>query len=252
MADYKNTSERQHSILLSAVLHLLPGVLILVFFLLVAPLLEKSGAPSFLALLLGIAFVLVPFELGFLLFQGKKLHGMYSLKGIVQYREPLSVWQYAALAIPLFGWSGLMMMLVSPPIDNYLIENVFSWLPDWFFIFDFSENMGQYTQSALVLTAVLNIVLNGIVGPIVEELYFRGHLLPRISRLGGWAPLLNILLFSLYHFFTPWQNLGRILAFTPLFYGVWWKRNIYLGIIVHCAGNLVGGVMMLALVLSSV
>ena len=88
MADFKNTSERQHSILLSSVLHLLPGVLILVF------------------------FVLVPVELGFLQFQGKKLYGRFSLEGIVQYREPLSVWQYATLAIPLFGWSGLMMMLV--------------------------------------------------------------------------------------------------------------------------------------------
>lgn len=112
MADYKNTLERQHSILLSTVFHLLPGVLILVFFLLVAPLLEKSRVPSFLALLLGIAFVLVPFELESLLFQAKKLHGMYSLKRIVKYREPLSAWQYAALAIPLFGWSGLMMMQV--------------------------------------------------------------------------------------------------------------------------------------------
>jgi membrane protease YdiL (CAAX protease family) len=138
-------------------------------------------------------------------------------------------------------------MLVSPPVDNFLIENTFSWLPDWFFIFAFEENLENYTKSALLLTAVLNLVLNGLLGPIVEELYFRGYLLPRISRLGAWAPLVNILLFSLYHLFTPWQNLGRILAFTPLYYAVWWKRNIYLGMIVHCAGNLVGGVMMLAL-----
>jgi hypothetical protein len=34
-------------------------------------------------------------------------------------------------------------------------------------------------------------------------------LLPRISRFGGWAPLINTVLFSLYHFFTPWQLLGR-------------------------------------------
>jgi hypothetical protein len=32
------------------------------------------------------------------------------------------------------------------------------------------------------------------------------HLLPRLSRLKGWAPLWHILLFSLYHFFSPWER----------------------------------------------
>ena len=45
---------------------------------------------------------------------------------------------------------------------------------------------------------------------MVEEMYFHGYLLPRISRLGAWAPLVNTVLFSLYHFFTPWLNVGRI------------------------------------------
>ena len=239
----------QHSIGRSIVLHLLPGALMLVFYLITAPLVENLGFPSFMALLLAIAFVLIPFELGYLLYRGKKRNGRYSLQGIVLYREPMPWWQYVALTIPLFLWVGLIMIMVSPPVDNFLIENAFSWLPDWFFIFTFEDNLEQYTQSALLLTAVLNLVLNGLLGPIVEELYFRGYLLPRISRLGAWAPLVNIVLFSIYHFFTPWQNLGRILAFTPLYYAVWWKKNIYLGIIVHCAGNLVGGVMMLMLVL---
>jgi len=239
----------QHTIARSVGLHLLPGLLILIFYVITAPIIEILGYPAFMALLLAIAFVLIPFELGYLLVQGKKRNRKYSLKGIVLYREPMPWWQYTALAIPLFLWAGLIMMLVSPAIDNFLIENTFAWLPDWFFIFAFESNLENYTKSALLLTAVLNMVLNGLLGPIVEELYFRGYLLPRISRLGAWAPLINILLFSLYHFFTPWQNLGRILAFMPLYYAVWWKKNIYLGMIVHCAGNLVGGLMMLALVL---
>jgi hypothetical protein len=39
----------------------------------------------------------------------------------------------------------------------------------------------------------------------VEEYYFRGYLLPRLSRFGSLAPVINVALFSLYHFFTPWQ-----------------------------------------------
>jgi membrane protease YdiL (CAAX protease family) len=240
---------RQQSIVRSVVLHLLPGVLILVFFVITAPLLENLGAPSFLALLLAIAFVLIPFELGYLLYQGKKRNGVLSLRGIVHYRQPMPWWQYFVLAIFLFLWSGLVMMILSPAIDTFFIDNLFPWLPEWFFIGAFAEDLGQYTRPALVLTAVLNVVLNGLLGPIVEELYFRGYLLPRMSRLGKWAPLVNSLLFSLYHFFTPWQNVGRLLAFIPLFYAVWWKKNIYVGMLVHCAGNLVGALMMLALVL---
>ncbi len=236
----------------SIVLHVLPGVLILVFFVIAAPLLDSLGAPSFLALLLAIAFVLIPFELGFLLYQGKQKHGVLALRGIVLYRQPMPWWQYIVLAIPLFLWTGLVMMAVSPAFDTFFIDSLFSWLPDWFFIASFEGSLEQYTRSALILTAVLNVVLNGLAGPVVEELYFRGYLLPRMTRLGGWAPLVNNLLFSLYHFFTPWQHLGRLLAFVPLYYAVCWKENVYLGMIVHCAGNLAGALMMLALVLEFV
>jgi AcrR family transcriptional regulator len=46
---------------------------------------------------------------------------------------------------------------------------------------------------------------------VVEELYFRGYLLPRISRFGGWAPVINCCLFALYHFWQPF-NLPSLLG----------------------------------------
>ncbi|MFN2272167.1 MAG: lysostaphin resistance A-like protein, partial [Anaerolineae bacterium] len=83
----------------------------------------------------------------------------------------------------------------------------------------------------------------------VEEMYFRGYLLPRLSRFGAWAPLINTLLFSLYHFFTPWQNVTRIIALIPMVYVGWWKKNIYLGMIVHCLANTFSAIGVLALAL---
>lgn len=74
-------------------------------------------------------------------------------------------------------------------------------------------------------------------------------LLPRISRLGSWAPFLNSVLFSVYHFFTPWQNPLRIMALTPVFYAVWQRKNIFLGIIVYCPMNLAGSLMLLMTIL---
>ncbi len=105
-------------------------------------------------------------------------------------------------------------MLLYPPLDAFFIENVFFWLPEELFL---AEDFARYTAAALVITWVLGFVVNGIAGPMVEEAYFRGYLLPRISRFGVWAPLLNTVLFSIYHFFTPWQIVGRILALLPTF-----------------------------------
>lgn len=240
----------QHSLVHSTILHLLPGVLILVFYVIVAPLAERQGFPSVSALLIAITVVLIPFELGYLLYQGKKKNGTLSLKRIVLYREPMPAWQYIVLALPLLVWALVLLAVAAPPTDTVIIEKLFFWLPDWFFMNSFMDNLDRYSQSALLLTWVLNLVFNGVAGPLVEELYFRGYLLPRISRLGRWAPLVNIVLFSLYHFFTPWQNLARILALLPIVYAVWWKRNIYLGIIVHCTANTLGALATLALVAS--
>jgi hypothetical protein len=82
----------------------------------------------------------------------------------------------------------------------------------------------------------------------VEEMYFRGYLLPRLSRFGAGAPLVNMVLFSIYHFFTPWQNVGRILGLLPMVYAAWWKRSIYASMGAHVLGN-VSVILMLLVVL---
>lgn len=87
----------------------------------------------------------------------------------------------------------------------------------------------------MALSAVLNIVV-----PIIEELYFRSFLLPRLPTSPRWAPLWSAILFSLYHFWLPWDVLGRIIALLPIVYAVQWKRNVYVSILVHCLLNSIG------------
>jgi membrane protease YdiL (CAAX protease family) len=99
------------------------------------------------------------------------------------------------------------------------------------------------------VTLVLFVALNVFAGPMVEELYFRGYLLPRMSRFGRAAPLLNAVLFSLYHFWAPWQFLSRVAGVTPFAYGVWWKRNVYLGMTIHVLLNGIGTATVVALIL---
>ena len=214
-------------------LHLFPGALITAFFFLTAPVLIQAGFPPIMSLYLAILLILIPFELGFLFYQGKKLNRRYSLDGVVLFRERTPIWQMIFWIIVLFAWSGLAFSLL-PKLDALITQTFFAWFPGWSFPANLLGNSSQYSQAALTVTIAAGFLLNGIAGPIVEELYFRGYLLPRIPSSKGWAPFINVLLFSLYHFFSPWQNLTRILAFLPLSYAVAWKRNIYISMWAHC------------------
>lgn len=232
--DFGNREIQQHSLTRSVVLHLLPGVFILLAVLIVAPLTIKYSLPDMVTVVVGIGLVLIPLELGYLLFRGWKRNGKLSLKGTIRYRDSMSVLKYLLWTVPIMVWILFIFGVVSPPIDDYLIENVFQWLPDWLIA---DVDTGQHSQSTMLVLWFLALLCNGIFGPLVEELYFRGYLLPRISRYGKWAPFINAVLFSLYHFFSPWQNPARILALLPMVYAVHSKKSIYIGIIVHCGVN---------------
>jgi membrane protease YdiL (CAAX protease family) len=231
------TDTEQHSLRRTIVLHLLPGLLLLVWFVITAPLAEGLGAPAFLALMVGAAVVIVPFELGYLLYQGWRRNGKLSLEGVVLYRQPIPLRQYALLVPTGLALMAIAFFVVAPATDSYVIETFFTWLPDWFF--GFSQRPDQYSAAIVLFSLLLALAINGILGPIVEELYFRGYLLPRLARMPRWAPVVSALLFSLYHFFTPWQQLPRLLVLIPLGYVVQWNKNIYWGMIVHCTLNTV-------------
>jgi membrane protease YdiL (CAAX protease family) len=72
------------------VLHLLPGALTTAGHLILAPVLMARGYPALLALLLAMLFLLVPFELAYLLQQARAVNGSFDLRGIVLNRQPLA------------------------------------------------------------------------------------------------------------------------------------------------------------------
>jgi membrane protease YdiL (CAAX protease family) len=230
----------------SIVLHLAPGALTTILFFTTAPTLNSLGLPSNFAFLLAVILVLVPFELGFLFYRGKKRNGTFSLNGVVLYREPMPVWQYGLLAAVLLVYANLILVIIYPPIAQILIKTLFFWLPDWFFL---SLSL-DYTKSILLATALLGLGVNGFIAPITEELYMRGYLLPRISRFRALAPIINGGLHALYHFWMPWQVPGLLLSLLPAAFVVWWKRNIYLGMIIHVVGNTIGSLFTLMAILS--
>jgi len=62
----------QHSLLKSLVLHLMPGALILLCFFVLAPVLTARGFPSLLAQFLAVPCALIPFELGYILYEARR------------------------------------------------------------------------------------------------------------------------------------------------------------------------------------
>jgi membrane protease YdiL (CAAX protease family) len=235
-------SPEQHSLPRSIALHLLPGAGLFGFVLVAAAL----GVPAILALLVGIALVIVPIELGYLLYQGWSKTGRWSVWEVVDYREPMPARRIAMWAVPLVAWFILMLFLSVAVLDGRIADGLFAWYPESVREFASFEGDSTYATWVVVVVFAAALAINGILGPVVEELYFRGHLLPRIDRYGRGAPVLNAVLFSLYHFWTPWQNVGRILGLLPWVYTVWRKRSLALSMAIHISVNCIFLLLVLA------
>jgi len=231
----------QHSVLESIGLHIIPGVLLIVAFIVLKPLADAIGYPPLLAFILAVLLVDIPFQLGIMYYQGKKLNGRYSLRGIVLYREKISWGQFLIIflvgVVLLFGLATLAM-----PVNSFLSQQLFSWLPDWIFLNDASQ-YDAYSQGTILVTFTLFLIVTGIALPWVEELYFRGFLMPRISRFKAWAPIISAFLFALYH---VWQLFDiAVVFFSGLVFAfaVWWKRDVKLGISLHVFANVLARIM---------
>lgn len=230
----------QHSLGLTIAYHLLPGVAIVVGYALITPFLRNAGLPSAIGISLAVLLVLVPLELGILFWQGKKRNGRFSLEGIVLNREKTPrgaflLWMFVAL----FG--AVLSFALFSALDQALLP-LFAWLPDWFFV---NEDLSAYSKNIQFVNWLAIFLLTGLLGPYVEELYFRGFLLPRMAWMKGWASVVESFLFALYHFWSPWQLVTRTLAVLPLVYIVNRKRDICIGIAAHWLLNTLGSLELL-------
>lgn len=231
---------QQHHLATSVLLHLWPGAALLAFVLATAPFFARFGIPAPFVLFVGIPAVIVPIELGTLLVHARRRTGSWRLSPLtVGYRERLPRRRTRRMVAALVAWFMVFFLLSTAVVDPILAERAFGWLPDAVLQFSTFDDGGvEPSRLVTVLLILTAVVFNGVVGPVVEELYFRGYLLPRISRLGRGAPVLNTVLFSLYHLWTPWQNPARILGLVPMTWMVWRQRSLRIGIATHVIVNL--------------
>ncbi|PIB31336.1 hypothetical protein BFP77_01850 [Maribacter sp. 4U21] len=215
--------------------HFYPGLAILMGYILVSNYLIDLGYPGLTALLFVELFILAPIGVSHLLFQGKRLNGKLSLKNVIPFVNRLSFKQY--LKWTLIGIIACIIIYIPLyPIGLLFRETIFSWLPEWYF----DPSFGTSDTSLIAMVYLAAIFIDGILGPVVEELFFRGYLLPRMAFLKKWAPIVNGLLFGLYHFWQPHNYLAIIGLGIIISYIVWRTKNVYLGILIHCILNILG------------
>jgi membrane protease YdiL (CAAX protease family) len=234
---------QSHSLLKSIALHLLPGILIGAVFFLLTPIAQRSGLPPVWAHGIADLIVLVPFVFGLLYYEGYKRNGRLSLDRVVLYREPLPWWQYPIFVLLLLAAGALIPLLA--PVSNAIFQALFSWWPA---MYNLSPDLSMYSRSTVIATLIFQFLTIAIIAPITEEIYFRGYLLPRLSRFGFWAAPIHAILFALFHVWTPWLVVARTVALIPFTLIVQRKRNIYIAIIMHMIINvldLTAGVVLL-------
>lgn len=164
--------------------------------------------------------ILAPMELGMILSASKKEYGKYSLKSAFDEQEKLALWKIVLIAFAFLGVAGLLSAFVAP-LENQIFAQMrtalLNGLPTGFDWTNY-EYIKSFSKPTLILTCVYYGIFNVLIGPITEELFFRGYLTSHYKKQGLFVPILITVLFSLYHFWLPFHNVFRILAFSPVAY----------------------------------
>jgi membrane protease YdiL (CAAX protease family) len=238
-----NENIKQMNLIQIILYHLVPGILILLLAILFSNPDWGFGLPILLAIIVAATIGLIPVQLLIIALTAKRQRLRF--KDMLPYTQKTPIGKFMLWAVPCF----LFALLIFGFFSNieYSLWEGFIFMPDWLRLDKYT--MDAWSIGILRVTAVTNFLVVGFFGPIVEEVYFRGFLLPRMNKLGKSAPLVNAALFSIYHFFSPWELITRVLGGAPFAYAVWHKKDIRISIAVHCSLNLIGCVSMMIAVL---
>jgi membrane protease YdiL (CAAX protease family) len=208
----------------------------------ITPVLVRQHYPPQLGILLSILLVAMP-ALLIHLQAVRKGEGHSQWKQVNGFRNRLPASKLALFVSGLVLFSFLVWIALDP-LNRIITQKFLSWLPGWFTVQDFHG----YSRKWIIVTLVLNLVINGLIAPVIEEYYFRGYLLARMETWGKNAFAINAIFFSLYHLWQPQVWLTLVISLLPMTYLVWKTGDLRIGIYTHCLLNLVGALLTFGLV----
>lgn len=217
-------------------LHLFPGIIILIAFTMFIPIFINNKYPNDMAIYLADVVVLAPLELGVLLYIVRYNTGTFSIRTKIQYLEKSEIKEYI-IFIPIMAIWALLINAILNPFEVEIRDRLFSFVPIEYVLGKY--NIALFTNGKILLTGIFGLLANGVVAPIVEEIYFRGYLLTHINLPPLKSSFVSAILFSAYHFYSPWYFLSRVLMTVPLYYWVIKKRNIRYSILAHIIANVI-------------
>ena len=92
----------QMTIQKSILFHLFPGVLVFIFDIIAAPIVEQLGFPILFTLILADLLILIPTELIILFYISKKENKNFNIKNLIPYFEPLPLKTFLGFLIIVF------------------------------------------------------------------------------------------------------------------------------------------------------
>jgi membrane protease YdiL (CAAX protease family) len=221
-------------------LSLFPGIALWGFIIGATPLLNRLELDPIFALFGGIGLVIVPIELGLLTIMARRTTGSWSPLAVTIYKSKIPVKRLLLMSGGLAIWFIFTLLLWVALSENWVIDRISPWVPDTILQFaQINTEGGLPSAGTIIVLIVIAFLFNGLAGPITEELYFRGYLLPRIDRYGKWAPVLSTLLFSIYHLWTPWRGPQIVVGFLPLTIAAWRTKSVYVSMVAHVVINIV-------------
>jgi len=242
--DNSNIMKKEITVLKLIFLHLYPGLLIAGLYILVTPTINHFGYPSQLSLGLCFLVIILPFELGYLIRKSRTAPGNNSSLKNILVNEVIKKKLFIGLIIGGIIIS-ILVAVLTQTIDTTIKQKIFSWLPSWYC---YDEEFKNYSKNALILTGVLRVFIDGMIIPYIEEIYFRGYLLPRIKTKGLLAPITASILFAIYHFWQPWNYISLFIISLILVFPAWYFKNYKISLYIHLTINLIGSILFLLMI----
>jgi membrane protease YdiL (CAAX protease family) len=191
-------------------LHLAPGAALLAFAVATGPLWRAAGLPPVWGLLVGTLVVVVPVELGLVL-RAVRRRGERPSAAALGLR-PLRRADLAPLL--LTAAACLLAPAAVVWLEPALRALTDGWLPGGFTAG--TTGLAGHPPAVRAATLALWVVALVVVGPLVEEVYFRGWLLPRLPGGALPAATAGAALFAAYHLWQPHAWLTILVFALPL------------------------------------
>lgn len=211
-----------------------------------------QSVPSITLFFILSTLTLFTFEIAVILLANKRKYGNIGLKIAFSKYRKMDWWKILLYGFVLFGFAGLMSITIGALEDmvfSKISARLYMTLPAYFNWTNL-ELMKQYPKNILIFTAVFYIIMNVLILPIIEEIYFRGYLTGEMKSYGAAAPIWVSVAFSFYHWWLPFNNIFRICIFSIASMIAYKKENIYISIVFHCLCNLFSSIVFVTSLLS--